>query len=106
MTPSEIIQAGLSTTSNGLLLETGGMFYINARSGEKNLDMDQSKPIMANVPNQTNKDMSLFVGERKKGWADQLDKPEAYEKTIGNCGRNQAQFLSAKFFRFSGRDGI
>ncbi|MCU0433000.1 MAG: hypothetical protein MUC87_06065 [Bacteroidia bacterium] len=37
LTAEQIIQAGLSTTSNGNLLETGGTFYFNARQDEKSL---------------------------------------------------------------------
>lgn len=97
MTPSEIIQAGLSTTSNGLLLETGGMFYINARSGEKNLDMDQSKPIMANVPNQTNKDMSLFVGERKKDGQINWINPKPMKKQLATVDVTKLNFYPPNF---------
>ncbi len=65
ITPSAIMKAGLSTMSNGRLLETGGMFYLNARVGEENLTIDRSKPVNANVPvNNNKKDMMLFRGER------------------------------------------
>ena len=66
MTASDIMKAGLSTMSNGKLLETGGMFYVNARVGNENLTIDKSKPLNANVPvNNNKKDMLLFKGERK-----------------------------------------
>lgn len=67
MTASEIMKVGLSTMSNGKLLETGGMFYVNARLGAENLTIDKSKPINANVPvNNNKKGMMLFKGERMK----------------------------------------
>ncbi|MBL7930533.1 MAG: hypothetical protein JNL60_01440, partial [Bacteroidia bacterium] len=37
MNPLDIMKAGLSTTSNGELLRTGGMFYLNARQNGENL---------------------------------------------------------------------
>jgi mono/diheme cytochrome c family protein len=67
LTALDIMKAGLSTTSNGQLLETGGMFYLNAREGNENLDIDQEKPIQASVPyNGKRNDMMLFDGKREK----------------------------------------
>ena len=65
LNPADIIQGGLSTTSNGEPLETGGMFYLNARSKEKSLKVDDSKPILADVPTDKVKPgMMLFEGVR------------------------------------------
>jgi hypothetical protein len=66
MIAADIIKGGLSTTSNGKLLETGGMFYVNARDGKEVLDIDKSKPINVHVPNSGEKKMSLFDGERSE----------------------------------------
>lgn len=66
MTAAEIMKAGLSTMSNDKLLETGGMFYINARQGTNNLIVNRSKPLSVNVPvNNGKNDMMLFQGERR-----------------------------------------
>lgn len=83
MTPLEIMKAGLSTTSNGKLLETGGMFYINARQGEKNLVIPANKPLYANIPdNNPGKNMMLFDGKRMPdgtiNWVD----PKPLEKNL------------------------
>lgn len=64
MTAADIMKAGLSTMSNDKLLETGGMFYINARQGTNNLAVNRSKPLNVNVP-VNNNDMMLFKGERR-----------------------------------------
>lgn len=64
MTPADVIKSGLSTSSNGQLLETGGMFYINARQGNDNLIIDQQKSISVAVPASSNKEMMLFDGQR------------------------------------------
>jgi hypothetical protein len=59
----EILKAGLNTESDGTLLETAGMFYFNARSGEKNLVLD--KPVNANIPATDKKPaMKLYEGKR------------------------------------------
>lgn len=64
-TPLEIMRAGLTTISNGKLLETGGMFYINARQNGKNLIIPANKTIHASIPNrQPGKQMMLFDGQR------------------------------------------
>lgn len=66
LTAADIMKAGLSTMSNDLLLETGGMFYINAHEGKNNLSIDPEKPLNVNVPvNNAKPDMMLFKGERQ-----------------------------------------
>jgi hypothetical protein len=61
----DIMKAGLSTTSDGKLLETGGMFYVNARQDGKNLSIVQNKGLYVNIPNhQPDKNMMLFEGKR------------------------------------------
>ena len=65
LTPSDIMLAGLSTTSDGRLLETGGMFYVNARQNGENLTVAQNKGLYMNIPtNNIRKDMMLFEGQR------------------------------------------
>lgn len=60
-----IITSGLSTTSNGRPLETGGMFYINARKDGKSLAIDTSKQLYVQVPAaKESPDMMLFDGVR------------------------------------------
>lgn len=60
--PVEILYAGLTTESNGRLLESGGMIYLNARSNGKQLDL--KKPINISIPsNYVNNEMKLFKGE-------------------------------------------
>lgn len=65
-TAYDIMRAGLSTLSDGRLLETGGMLYLNARSGTDNLSINQSKPLTTAIPVlNTKESMMLFEGERK-----------------------------------------
>lgn len=62
--PNVIINAGLSTMSNDRLLQTGGMFYLNARLDGKSLQMN--KDIYVEVPTDTIiPEMQLFTGERR-----------------------------------------
>lgn len=60
-----ILTSGLSTTSNGRLLETGGMFYLNARKEGKSLTIDTCKQLYVQVPSAKDEPgMMLFDGER------------------------------------------
>lgn len=50
LTPTDIMRAGLSTMSGDTLLETGGMFYVDARTKEGKVKIDPTKPLTAMVP--------------------------------------------------------
>ncbi len=64
---SDIILGGLSTTSNGKLLETGGMLYITATSNNEKCDLKKGKNIEIAFPKKGNKDgMQLFNGNWQK----------------------------------------
>lgn len=61
-TPIEILAAGLRTESNGELLESGGMFFLNAKRDGKTLTL--KKEITGSIPtNYINDSMKLFKGE-------------------------------------------
>jgi|GEM_PF-1473333 len=97
MTASDIIQAGLSTTSNGELLETGGMFYINARSGKEVLNIDQSKPLRVNVPSVTDKQMSLFEGQRLENGDINWINPKPMKKQLATVDITKLNFYPPHF---------
>jgi mono/diheme cytochrome c family protein len=97
MTASDIIKAGLSTTSNGELLETGGMFYINARSGKEVLDIDQSKPLKVNVPSATDKQMSLFEGQRLENADINWINPKPMKKQLATVDITNLNFYPPHF---------
>ena len=61
-----IIEAGLSSLSGNQLLESGGMFFVDARKDGQPLKIDSANGIVAEVPTDTLKPgMSLFHGIRK-----------------------------------------
>jgi cytochrome c2 len=98
MAASEIMKAGLSTMSNGKLLETGGMFYVNARVGEENLTIDKSKPLNANVPVNNNKrDMLLFKGERKADGSINWVDPKPMKKKLTTVDITKLNFYPEHF---------
>lgn len=58
---SEMIRAGLTTRSNGQLLSSGGMIYINAVAGDA---VKIAQPLQVSIPsNFINNDMQLFKGD-------------------------------------------
>jgi hypothetical protein len=60
-TYTDMIVNNLHTVSNGNLLESGGMVYINATQNATQLDIDISKPIQVEMPTSNKKDdMQLF----------------------------------------------
>ncbi|MCF1190227.1 energy transducer TonB [Mangrovimonas sp. AS39] len=62
---SDMLLANLSTTSEGKILETGGMLFVEALKEGENLELDQS--IEISFPcKKKEKDMQLFTGE----WSD------------------------------------
>lgn len=62
---ADIMKAGLTTKSGDKLLETGGMFYINARQDGASLKIDPKNPLYAEVPtDEVKPGMQLFEGKR------------------------------------------
>lgn len=81
-TPSAIIKAGLSTYSNDDLLETGGMFYLEAYQGDSPLHLKTDKEISFIVPtDKVDPDMMLYKGEEKDGRINWVD-PKPLIKTL------------------------
>lgn len=73
ISPDDIMRQGLSTTSNGSLLQTAGMFYINGYDGDQPISLQ--KNISVSVPaNEINPNMRLFKGvEDKNGQVNWID---------------------------------
>lgn len=78
-----IMKAGLTTTSNGELLETGGMFFLEARQGNKELKLKQGKEIFSQIPNlQPDKNMMLFDGVKQEDGIINWVNPMPFEKDL------------------------
>jgi len=59
----DIMKAGLSTMSGDTLLETGGMFYIDAQVDGKRVGIDPTRPLTVMVPSeQVDPRMMLYEG--------------------------------------------
>jgi hypothetical protein len=65
LNPIDIVNANLTTTSNGKLLQTGGMIYLDAKCGNKSLRIAENCSIGVIVPNEKiESDMKIFKGEK------------------------------------------
>lgn len=80
--PADIMQGGLSTTSNGELLETGGMISVTGYTIDgKPLDFNPEVGVYVQVPMQdTKSDMQLYDGELQADGSINWVKPEPLEK--------------------------
>jgi len=60
----EFVTSGLATMSNGRLLISNGMVYINARSGNENLQLKEGASLTVSMPTMTKSDgFQLFTGD-------------------------------------------
>ncbi len=117
--PEDIMLSGLSTTTNGKLLETGGMFYLDASVGGKSVKLN--KPINVNVPtNNKIADMALYQGEKTEtgeiNWVEpkplrkdlqpvdilSLDfYPPDYEDTMNCLSYFEKNFIDSVYYSFA-----
>ncbi len=64
--PLDIMKAGLSTMSGDTLLETSGMFYLDAQANGMKVKIDPAKSLTAMVPAVgTKEDMQLYEGVKR-----------------------------------------
>jgi hypothetical protein len=90
---SDIIKAGLTTTSNGKPLSSGGMIYINAADGQQ---VTIKEGIQVALPsNNLNDSMKLYKGETtedgKVNWVDPKILPENKQIAAVNRGEQLYQ---------------
>jgi cytochrome c553 len=65
ITPDQALAANLTTYSNGLPLQNGGMIYLNAQSGSGALLINPDKPLFIEIPTTDKKPgMRAFEGQR------------------------------------------
>ncbi len=123
LSADEIVSSGLSTTSNGKLLETGGMFYLNAFNEGKEVKINPKNAIQAKVPTEEVKPgMMLYDGEKTAdgqiNWVNPtpLEKyllpvdilsldfyPGGYEKKLEELGHgeNSKEWNDSVYYSFS-----
>lgn len=98
MTVEEMILAGLNTNSEGDLLQTDGLLYINAKSKGKQLHIDKKNPIHIDLPT-LNKipGMSIFKGIRDKDGNMKWEKKQEIKKYLQTVDQDELDFLPTGF---------
>lgn len=93
LSAESIMQAGLSSMSGDKLLESAGMFYINARKDGKTLQFHPDKSIYTEVPtNEIKAGMQLFEGKRMEGGRIDWVNPKPLEKFLTTVDINSLNF--------------
>ena len=118
LNPEDILIAGLSTTSNGNALETGGMFYVDAFEDGKRIGLN--KELTVDVPTDEKKaNMKLYKGEKTKdgeiNWIapKKLESfltpvdiltldfyPPNYEDSLGSWNKYNKDFKDSLYYSF------
>ena len=77
---SDLVLGNMTTTSNGQILQSGGMVYLNAQSGDRQLSIAEGKSIGISIPSDNKQsDMKIFSAkidssETELNWVDPEDK--------------------------------
>ena len=98
MNTEQILRAGLSTKSGNRDLETGGMFYINARKDGKSVKINPEKGIYTEVPtNEVKANMQLFEGKRMADGTIDWVNPAPLEKFLTPVDIQSLNFYPPKY---------
>ncbi|MES2727556.1 MAG: hypothetical protein V4643_10675 [Bacteroidota bacterium] len=64
LTPLDMVLGNFTTTSDGNILQTGGMIYTNAKTNNENIFLANNKTLTVHVPTKNRRDsMLIFSGE-------------------------------------------
>lgn len=98
LTLEDMVLYNLATTSNGKLLETGGMLYVNAKVNGKAVLINTSTPLYIEVPtDEVKKDMMAFEGEISEDGKLNWVNPKPLKKYLTKVPLNTLDFLPAGF---------
>ena len=96
ISPEKIMQQGLSTTSNGQLLQTAGMFYINGYVNERPVSL--VKKIDVSVPAKNiNPKMQLFNGVQDSSGRINWVNPKPIEKGLRTYDITTLDFYPTRY---------
>ena len=81
--PLDIMKAGLSTMSGATLLETGGMFYLDAQANGNAVKIDPAKPLTVMVPaTKGQSGMQLYAGVKAQDGSIDWRDPKPLKKSL------------------------
>lgn len=95
---AQIVMGGLSSMSGDKLLESGGMFYVNARQDGKTVKINPENGIYTEVPtDEVNPNMQLFEGKRMDNGSIDWINPTPLEKFLTPVDINSLNFYPPKY---------
>ncbi|MBL1233137.1 MAG: hypothetical protein COA31_010490 [Flavobacteriales bacterium] len=95
---AQIVMGGLSSMSGDKLLESGGMFYINARQDGKTVKINPEHGIYTEVPtDEVNPNMQLFEGKRMDNGSIDWINPTPLAKFLTPVDINLLNFYPPKY---------
>ncbi|MBL7950628.1 MAG: hypothetical protein JNM62_02810 [Flavobacteriales bacterium] len=96
--PLDIMKAGLSTMTGTMLLETGGMFHLDAQANGKMVKIDPTKPLTAMVPaTQGQRGMQLYAGVKKEDGTIDWRDPQPLKKSLIPVDINTLNFYPPEY---------
>lgn len=103
---SSIMRAGLSSRSGDQLLESGGMFFVDARKGGKNISINPAAGLYVEVPADTIKPgMQLYTGKRKADGTIDWVNPRPLERELMPVDINLLDFYPPHYLDSLGKWG-
>ncbi|MCT4623700.1 MAG: OmpA family protein [Schleiferiaceae bacterium] len=101
----EMLRADLTTTSNGGILSTGGMFYVEAFQDEEKIELTEAKSLLFMVPNRIDRAGALlYTGDRDHdsimNWTTQQSQPISSLNCLSHLGCGYCNCISLGKCRF------
>ena len=98
LTLEDMVLYDLATLSDGKLLESGGMFYINPTSNGKNVNINPQRPFYIEIPtNEVKPGMMAFKGEVAEDGTLNWIEPKPLKKFLARMDLNNLDFLPEGF---------
>jgi hypothetical protein len=98
LTLEDMVLYDLATLSDGKLLESGGMFYINPTSNGENVNINPQRPFYIEIPtNEVKPGMMAFKGEVAQDGTLNWIEPKPLKKFLARIDLNNLDFLPEGF---------
>jgi hypothetical protein len=98
LTLEDMVLYNLGTTSNGKLLESGGMLHINATCNNQQVKINPARPLYIEVPtNEVKKDMMVFEGKTQEDGKLNWENLKPLKKYLVQVPLNELDFLPEEF---------
>lgn len=97
LNPVDIVSANLTTTSNGKPLQTGGMIYLNAKSGQRQIRIAGHKAVGVIVPQeQIMPGMKIYKGVDSESGVNWIDPVPTLNEEVKSIERAKVKPKQAK----------